>query len=65
MVSETNNDDRSAIVTVNAKGLNSSPARSPTKAIGRKTATVVSVEAVIAPATSRIEVTIAASLCSP
>jgi hypothetical protein len=52
-VSATKSDAVIAIVTVNAKGRNSSPVTSPTKAIGRKTATVVIVDAVIAAATSR------------
>ena len=59
MVSETSSEESRAMVTVRANGRNSSPARSPTKAIGRKTATVVRVEAVMAPATSRMEVRIA------
>ena len=42
-----------AIATVNANGWNSTPAMPPTSAIGRKTTTVVMVEAVMAPATSR------------
>ena len=42
-----------AIVTVSAKGRNSSPVMSPTNAIGRNTATVVIVDDVIAVATSR------------
>ena len=46
MVSETTRLDASAIATVRANGRNSSPTSSPTSAIGRKTATVVIVEAV-------------------
>ena len=65
MVSETSSEDTRAIVTVSAKGRNSSPASPATKAIGRKTATVVSVDAVIAPATSRMEVRMAVIFCSP
>ena len=38
---------------VSANGRKSSPTSPPTSAIGRNTATVVSVEAVMAPATSR------------
>ncbi|MCY1224577.1 hypothetical protein D9M72_367400 [compost metagenome] len=65
MVRDTSSDESSAIVTVRAKGRNSSPASSPTNAIGRKTATVVSVDAVMAPATSRMEVRMADSFVSP
>ncbi len=53
MVSDTSSDATSAIVTVSAKGRKSSPTSSATNATGRKTATVVRVEAVTAPATSR------------
>ncbi|CAH0309162.1 hypothetical protein SRABI128_04447 [Microbacterium sp. Bi128] len=53
------------MVTVRANGRNSAPARSPTKAMGRKTATVVRVDAVMAPATSRMAVPIAVILSSP
>ena len=52
IVSDTSSDDSSAIVMVRANGRNSSPVTSPTKAIGRNTATVVMVDAVMAPATS-------------
>ncbi|CAB4537756.1 unannotated protein [freshwater metagenome] len=52
MVSDTNSDARSAIANVNENGLNSSPTKPPTKAIGKNTATVVIVAAVIAPETS-------------
>ncbi len=48
-----------------ANGRNSSPVISPTSASGRKTATVVTVEAVTAPATSRTAVLIAATFSSP
>ena len=65
MVSETNSDDSSAIVTVSANGRNSSPVMSPTKATGRNTATVVMVDAVTATATSRTAVLMATSLSSP
>ncbi len=51
IVSETTSEARSAIETVTANGRNSWPAMPETNAIGRKTATVVSVEAVMAPAT--------------
>ena len=53
IVSATNSDAVIAIVTVSANGRKSSPVMSPTKAIGRNTATVVMVDAVMAPATSR------------
>ena len=56
IVSETKREATSAIVTVSANGRNSSPVMSPTKASGRNTATVVIVDAVIAPATSRTAV---------
>ncbi|CAB4589387.1 unannotated protein [freshwater metagenome] len=52
MVSDTNSDASSAIVTVTANGWNSSPDKPPTKASGRNTATVVMVDAVTAVATS-------------
>ena len=65
MVRETSSEDSSAMVTVSANGRNSSPARPATKAIGRKTATVVRVDAVMAPATSRMEVRIAVIFASP
>ena len=48
-----------------ANGRNSSPVRSPTKAIGRNTATVVIVDAVMAAATSRTARVMAASLSAP
>ena len=54
-----------AIVTVIAKGRNSSPTMSPTNTIGRNTATVVMVEAVIADATSRTARRIADPLSAP
>ncbi|OPZ49945.1 MAG: hypothetical protein BWY91_02939 [bacterium ADurb.BinA028] len=52
-VRETNNDASSAMVTVMANGRNNSPVWPDTNPIGRKTATVVKVEDVTAPATSR------------
>lgn len=64
-VSDTTSEASSATVTVIANGLNSSPTRPPTSAIGANTATVVSVEAVTAPDTSRTAVKIAGSLASP
>jgi hypothetical protein len=54
-----------AIATVSANGRNSSPTSPPTVAMGRKTATVVSVDAVTAPATSRTAPTIAVVRGSP
>ncbi len=65
IVSETTREASSAMVTVSANGRNSSPTWPPTSAMGRKTATVVRVEAVTAPATSRTAVRIAGSLSSP
>ena len=52
-VSETNRDASSATVTATAKGRKMAPAWPPTRPIGRNTATVVRVELVTAPATSR------------
>ena len=65
IVSETNSDASRAIVTVMAKGRNSSPVSPPTSAIGKNTATVVIVEAVTAVATSRTAVRMAGSFSSP
>ena len=65
MVSATKSEAASAIVTVRANGRNSSPVMSPTRASGRNTATVVTVDAVIAAATSLTAVEIAESLSSP
>ena len=65
IVSETSSDESIAIVTVSANGANSSPTRPPTSAIGRNTATVVRVEEVIAPATSRTPARIACCFASP
>ena len=62
IVSATSSDESSAIVTVSANGRNSSPVTSPTNAIGRNTATVVMVDAVTAPATSRTARTMVAAL---
>ena len=53
MVSATSSEAVIAIVIVSANGRKSSPVMSPTKAIGRNTATVVMVDDVIAVATSR------------
>ena len=65
IVSATSSDAVIAIVTVSANGRKSSPVMSPTKAIGRNTATVVIVEAVTAIATSRTALMIAAFLSAP
>ena len=65
MVKLTSSEARSAIATVKANGLKSSPTSPSTRAIGRKTATVVIVEAVIAPATSFTAVMIAFLRFSP
>ncbi len=64
-VSDTSSEASRATVTVMANGANSWPTKPPTRAIGANTATVVSVEAVTAPATSRTPVTIACCLLSP
>ncbi len=65
MVSATSREASRATVTVIANGRNSSPITPPTSAMGRNTATVVSVDAVIAPATSRTPSKIACSFSSP
>ena len=52
-VSETSSEASSATVTATAKGRKIAPACPPTRPIGRNTATVVRVELVTAPATSR------------
>ena len=65
MVSDTSREASSAIVTVSANGRNSSPVDPPTKEIGRNTVTVVTVEAVTAPATSRTAKTIVAARSAP
>lgn len=51
-------------MTVTENGRKSCPAMPSTKAMGRKTATVVSVEAVIAPATCRTEATMSGIVSS-
>ena len=51
-VRDTSNDASRAMVTVSANGRNICPAWPPTSPMGRNTATVVSVELVMAPATS-------------
>ena len=65
MVSDTAREASSAIPVVTANGRKSSPARPPTKPIGANTATVVRVEAVMAPATSLTAVRIASLFSSP
>ena len=65
MVSDTSSDASRAIETVRANGRNSSPVEPPTNAIGRKTVTVVMVDAVIAPATSRTARTMIAARSGP
>ena len=52
MVNETNSEATKAIAKVKANGRKISPIRPLTRAIGKKTATVVMVAAVIAPETS-------------
>src|SRR5256885_16001248 len=64
-VSDTSSDASSATVTVIAKGENSSPTNPLTNAIGTNTATVVSVDDVTAPATSRTPSSTARCLASP
>ena len=65
MVSETNSDATSAMVKVKANGLKISPIKPVTSAIGRNTATVVIVAAVIAPDTSFTALRIASFFGSP
>ena len=65
IVSATSSEASSAIVTVMANGRKSCPAMPETKAMGRNTATVVRVEAVIAPATWRTEATTLSGVSSP
>ncbi len=64
-VSDTSRDASSAAVTVRLNAPNSSPTMPPTRPIGRKTATVVSVADVTAPATSRTAFMIASWRSSP
>ena len=59
-VNDTSRDASSAAETATANGRNSSPTCPLTSPIGANTATVVTVDAVIAPATSRTAVRIAA-----
>ena len=65
IVSDTKSDAASAIAVVSANGRKSSPVMSPTRARGRKTAIVVTVDAVIAVATSLTPTRIAVFLSSP
>ena len=65
IVSAHTSEASSANVTVSAKGRKNSLTMPPTNPIGRKTATVVSVELVIAPATSRGPLRTAVSRSSP
>lgn len=64
-VRETMRDASSAAVTVRLKEPNSSPTMPPVRPMGRKTATVVRVEDVTAPATSRTALRMASSRSSP
>ena len=64
-VSDTSSEASRATVTVIANGANSCPTNPPTRAIGANTATVVRVDAVTAPATSRTPVRMACSFSSP
>lgn len=64
-VSETTSEARRATVTATENGVKISPVMPPTNAMGRKTATVVSVEEVTAPATSRTAVVITANFSPP
>ena len=65
IVRATTREASRATVAVTAKGRNSSPARPPTKAMGRNTATETRVEAVIAVATSRVPSRIAVRRSAP
>ncbi len=58
-VRDTKNEVNSAMAIVSVRGMNSSLAIPTTKRIGRKTTTVVTVEARIGTATSRAACTIA------
>lgn len=64
-VSETSREASRAAVTVSENEPKSSPTMPPTRPMGRKTATVVSVDEVIAPATSLTAVMIADWRSSP
>ena len=65
MVSETSSEAISAMAMVRANGRNSSPVDPLTNEIGKKTATVVMVDAVMAPATSRTAPTMVSALSTP
>ncbi len=64
-VRETISEASRAAATVRENGPKNSPTMPPTKAIGRKTATVVRVEEVTAPATSLTAAMMADSRSSP
>ena len=64
-MSETTKEASNAIVKLRLNGLNSSPTTPPTRATGKKTATVVIVADVIAPETSLTASIIARFLGSP
>ncbi len=64
-VSDTSSEASRATVTVIANGAKSWPTNPPTSAIGANTATVVRVDAVTAPATSRTPVMMACRFSSP
>ncbi len=64
-VSDTSSEASSATETVSENEPKSAPTMPPTRPIGRKTATVVRVEAVTAPETSRTAVRIACWRSSP
>ena len=64
MVNDTSRDAPRAMPTVIANGRSSSPLIPPTRASGTKTATVVRVDAVTAPATSLTEATMASGVSS-
>jgi hypothetical protein len=65
MVSATSSDASSATVMVIANGPKTCPMKPPMNAIGRNTATVVSVEETTAPVTSRTPVSTASRFGSP
>ena len=64
-MSATSSEEARAIAAVSAKGRNISPVCPPTKIIGTNTAIVVSVEAVMAPATSETAPMIEANFVPP
>ncbi len=65
IVSATKSEASIAMATVSANGRKSSPTMPPTRAMGRNTATVATVEAVIAPATSLTAPMMAPTFSSP